>query len=238
MQHEIVVLIPLHIGSLDLSITAQVLWIFISSILLILFGLLARRRMTEVPDRLSQHLFEITLDFIENQILTPNGLDCKRWTPLFLSLFLFIFCNNLINVVPGGASPSGNLNETIALAFVFFVLALGMRFRYHGSFGFFKSIVPDGIKGPIVALLFPIEFISLLFQPISLAIRLFANMSGGHTLFLTILAFAAMAHNFVIPIFSVGGSVLILLFELFICFIQAYIFTFLGALMFAQAKGH
>jgi F-type H+-transporting ATPase subunit a len=238
MQHEIVVLIPLHIGSLDISITAQVLWIFISSILVILFGLLARRRMTMVPDRLTQHLFEITIDFIENQILEPNELDRKRWTPLFLSLFLFIFFSNLVNIIPGGASPSGNLNETFALSFVFFVLALGMRFRYHGPFGFFKSIIPEGCSGPIVALLFPIEFISLLFTPISLAIRLFANMSGGHTLFLTILAFAAMAHNFVVPVFSVGGSITILLFEIFICFIQAYIFTFLGALMFAQAKGH
>ncbi|MDR2734327.1 MAG: F0F1 ATP synthase subunit A [Spirochaetota bacterium] len=238
MQHEIVVLIPFHIGSLDLSITAQVLWIFVSSILVILFGLFARRRMTEVPDRLVQHLFEITLDFIENQILEPNDLDRKRWTPLFLSLFLFIFFSNLVNIIPGGASPSGNLNTTAALSFVFFVMALGMRFRYHGPFGFFKSIIPEGIHGPMVAMLFPIEFISLLFQPISLALRLFANMMGGHTLFLTILAFAAMAHNFIIPVFSVGGSIAILLFELFICFIQAYIFTFLGALMFAQAKEH
>jgi len=237
MQHEIVVLIPLHIGSLDISITAQVLWIFISSIIVILFGLIARRRMTRVPDRLSQHLFEITLDFIENQILEPNELDRKRWTPLFLSLFLFVFLCNLVNIVPGGASPSGNLNTTAALAFVFFVLALGMRFRCHGPFGFFKSIVPEGVNGPIVALLFPIEFISMLFQPISLAIRLFANMMGGHTLFMTILGFAAIAHNFVVPVFSVGGSIVILLFELFICFIQAYIFAFLSALMLAEAKG-
>jgi F-type H+-transporting ATPase subunit a len=238
MQHEIAVLIPFHIGSLDLSITSQVLWMFISSIVVILLGLLARRRMAEVPDRLPQHLFEITLDFIENQILAPNELDRKRWTPLFLSVFLFIFFNNMVNVIPGASSPSGNLNETMALSFVFFVLAVGMRFRYHGSFGFFKSMIPEGVSGPIVALLFPIEFISMLFQPLSLAIRLFANMFGGHTLFLTIIGFAAVANNWIIPIFSVGGSILILIFELFICFIQAYIFAFLAALMVAQAKGH
>jgi F-type H+-transporting ATPase subunit a len=238
MHHQVPIIFPLHLGALDLSITAQVLWTIISAILVVCFGLWARRRMTLVPDRLIQHLFEITIDFIDKQIVEPNELDPKRWTPLLLSLFLFIFFNNFVNIIPGGSSGSGNINETMALAFAFFVLALGIRFKTHGPFGFFKSIVPAGIKGPIVALLFPIEFLSLLFQPVSLAIRLFANMFGGHTLFVTILAFAALSHNIIVQVFALSGSFTILLFEIFVSFIQAYIFAFLAALMISEAKNH
>jgi F-type H+-transporting ATPase subunit a len=236
MQHASSVLIPIHIGELDLSITAQIAWTILASVVVIFFGLWARRRMTMVPNRLSQHLFELTVDFIEKQIVEPNELDIKRWTPLFLSLFLFIFLNNLTGILPGATSGNSNINQTMALAFVFFVLALVLRFKHHGPFGFFKSLIPSGVNGPVVALLFPIEFISLLFQPISLALRLFANLFGGHTLFITIIAFAALAHDFIVPLFAVGGSVIILLFELFVSFIQAYIFCFLSALMISEAK--
>jgi len=235
MHSEVPVLIPIHIGALDLSITAQIFWTITASIAVILFGLWARRRITRVPERLSQHFFEIALDFIEKQILEPNGLNIRRWTPLFLSIFLFIFLNNLVNIIPGATSGNSNINQTMALAFVFFILALALRFKQHGPFGFFRSMIPSGINGPIVALLFPIELISLIFKPFSLAIRLFVNLFGGHTLLITIIAFAAMAQDFIVPIFSVGGSVILLLFEIFVSFIQAYIFSFLSALMVSEA---
>lgn len=237
MHHEAAVLIPMHIGALDLSITAQVFWTILSSVVVILFGFWARRKMSPVPERLSQHLFELTVNFIDTQVVEPNGLDTRRWTPLLLSLFLFIFLNNLSGVIPGATSGSSNINNTMALAFVFFILALALRFKHHGPFGFFKSLIPAGVNGPVVALLFPIEFISLLFQPISLALRLFANLFGGHTLFVTIITFAALASDFIVPIFAVGGGIIILLFELFVSFIQAYIFSFLSALMIAEAIG-
>jgi F-type H+-transporting ATPase subunit a len=129
MHHDAAIILPLHIGGLDLSITAQVLWTIIAAVLVICLGLWARRRMTPVPERLSQHLFEITIDFIEKQILEPNELDTRHWTPLFLSLFLFIFFNNLANIIPGAASGSGNINQTMALAFVFFVTGESVALR-------------------------------------------------------------------------------------------------------------
>lgn len=236
MHHAPTVIVPIHLGELDLSITAAVLWTLISVVLVILFGLLARRRVAHVPHRLTQNLFEITIDFVRSQILEPNELDTRRWTPLFLSVFLFIFFNDLANVIPGATSGSGNLNETFALAFVFFSLSVALRFKAHGPFGFWKSMIPSGVSGPVVAMMFPIELVSQLFKPVSLAVRLFANMSGGHTLFLTIISFAATAKNAVVPVFSVGGAIAIMLFELFVSFIQAYVFAFLSALMVAEAE--
>ena len=236
MHTSRVTLIPIHLGPLDLSITPTVLWTLIASLLVVLFGLLARRRVSRIPERTSQNLFELTIQFIETQILEPNGLGGKRWTPLFLSLFLFIFFNNLSNVIPGASSGSGNLSETFALAFVFFVLALALRFREHGPWGFWKSLIPSGVSGPVLAMMFPIELVSQLFKPVSLSIRLFANMSGGHMLFLTIVGFAVSAGNAVVPVFSVGGAIMIIFFELFVSFIQAYVFAFLCALMVAEAE--
>jgi F-type H+-transporting ATPase subunit a len=236
MHHEVPVILPLSLGGLDLSITAQVFWTFIASACVIFFGLWARRKMTQVPDRMLQHLFEITIDFIERHILEPNGLEFRRWTSLFLSIFLFVFLNSLVAIIPGASSGSSNINQTMALALIFFGLALVLRFRQHGPFGFFKSLVPSGIGGTMRALLFPIELVSLFIKPFSLALRLFANIFAGHTLFVTIIAFAATAHNFVVPFLAVGGGIIIILFKLFVCFIQAYIFAFLSALMIAEAR--
>jgi F-type H+-transporting ATPase subunit a len=224
------------VGGLDISITAAVLWTFITVILVALFGFLARTKVSRVPHKLSQNLFEIIIDFVRSQILEPNGLNSKRWTPLFLSVFLFIFINDLANVIPGASSGSGNLNETFALAFVFFALSVALRFKAHGPFGFWKSLIPAGVTGPVLVLMFPIELVSQLFKPISLAVRLFANMSGGHALFITIIGFAATTSSGLVPVFSVFGGVMILLFELFVSFIQAYIFAFLSALLVAEAE--
>ena len=118
MHHTPTVLVPIHIGGINLSITAAVLWTFISVALVLVFGFLARRRVTRIPHRLSQNLFEITIEFVRSQILEPNELDTRRWTPLFLSVFLFILLNDLSNVIPGATSGAVTPRDT-ALAFVF-----------------------------------------------------------------------------------------------------------------------
>jgi F-type H+-transporting ATPase subunit a len=83
--------------------------------------------------------------------------------------------------------------------------------------------------------LFPIELVSQLFKPFSLAIRLFANMSGGHLLLISILSFTAIFNNIAVWIASYGGAIIIIFFELFVCCIQAYVFTFLGASMIGDS---
>ena len=236
MHHTSSVIIPIQIGSLDLSITTPILWSFIAAFLVIALGLWARRRIERVPKRAAQNIFELVIQFIETQIVEPCELDKKRWTATFLVVFLFILFNNLANIIPGAATSSANINMTMTLALFFFITACLMRLRRHGPFGFFKSIIPSGVSGPILIMMVPIELISLLFKPISLAVRLFANMFGGHTLFLTILGFTVMYNNAIVSSFSLLGAIAVALFEIFVCCIQAYIFAFLSAQMLGETQ--
>ena len=235
MHHVIKTIIPLHLFGIDISITTPVLWTIIASLLLLLFLWAGSRKPTLVPTRYTQNIFEYAIDFVEKQIVLPVELDPKTWTPLILSLFLFILFNDWIGIIPGATVGTGNINETGALAVLIFLVSLYLRFTVQGIRGFFKSLVPEGVSGPVLILLFPIEVISQLIKPFSLAIRLFANMSGGHLLMLTIIGFTVLFNNFLVSIFSLAGAVAIAFFEIFVGFIQAYVFAFLAALLVGES---
>ncbi|MDR1997791.1 MAG: F0F1 ATP synthase subunit A [Candidatus Margulisbacteria bacterium] len=231
------VFLKLYLGGLDISITAPVLLNFLAVLVLSIFLLLAVRRLDWRPVRLLQNLLEYTVEFIENQIVVPTELDKKTWTPLFLSVFLFILASGWLGAVPGLSAVTGNINVTAALAALVFLIALFVRLRQNGPLHFFRSLLPEGVKGPMLLILLPIEIISQLFKPFSLAIRLFANMSGGHLLLISILGFTAIFNNILVGFFASGGAVLIILFELCVCVIQAYVFTFLSALSIGESSG-
>jgi F-type H+-transporting ATPase subunit a len=236
MHHASVVFVPIQLWGINLSITTPVLWTFVATLLCIVFCLLATRRLHLVPQGYLQNIFEIIIEFIETQIIKPTGLESKTWTPFILTIFLFILFNDLMGIIPGATPATSNINQTAALAIMVFILGNVLRFYKHGGlFGFLKSIMPPGVTGPIVLLLFPIELISQLVKPFSLAIRLFANMSGGHILVLTIIGFTTLFGNIAVSIISVGGTAIIVLFEIFIGFIQAYVFAFLSALLLGES---
>jgi F-type H+-transporting ATPase subunit a len=238
MEHASKVLLPLRIGGLDLSITTPTIWMICATVLLLLFLLRVWwvfRQQYFVPTTYTQNIFEIAVEFIEKQIIEPTGIDGKEWTPFVLSIFLFILFNDLMGTIPGATPATGNINETAALAIMVFVLGTFLRFHKKGFIGFFKSLIPEGVKGPVSLVLFPIELISQLVKPFSLAIRLFANMSGGHLLLLSILGFTTVFGNIAVSFLSVGGAVVIMLFEIFVGFIQAYVFAFLSALFIGES---
>lgn len=238
MEHTNKILLPLHLGSWDLSITTPVAWSLFATSLLLLFlwrVVIVFKKHSLVPKSYTQNIFEYVIEFIEQQIIIPTGLDPKPWTPFILTIFLFIFVNDLVGVIPGAIPSTGNINSTAALALIVFGIGTSMRFYKKGLLGFFKSILPEGVTGPILIILFPIELVSQLVKPFSLAIRLFSNMSGGHLLLLTILGFTTLFGNIAVSILSVGGAVLIFLFEIFVGFIQAYVFAFLSALLIGES---
>lgn len=232
------VLVPLHVGTWDLSITTPVSWSLCATVLLLVFLFfvsLAFRKKSLVPQTYRQNIFEALVEFVEQQVILPNNLDGKIWTPFILSIFLFVLCNNLMGIIPGAMPATSNINETGALALLVFVISLVLRVYSKGIVGFFKSLIPDGVSGPLLIIIFPIELISQFIKPISLAIRLFANMSGGHLLLLTILGFITMFGNIAVGIMSIGGAIVIMLFEIFIGCIQAYVFAFLAALYIGES---
>lgn len=172
-----------------------------------------------------------------------HGRDSDLFLPFLWTMFFFILFNNLLGMIPGGASATGNINVTATLALMTLGVVVAAGMRASGVGGFFKNIVPKidvpGVLKPIIwGMLFVIEIMGLLIRHVVLSVRLFANMLAGHIVLAVILSFVAMASGawiYIVTPASVLGAVAISMLELFVAFLQAYIFTFLASLFIGSA---
>jgi len=193
------------------------------------------------------NMFEAMLLFIRDDVARPSigGHAADRFLPFLWTVFFFVLFNNLLGMFPGGGSATGNVNVTAVLAVLTLVVVVGAGMREMGAAGFWVAIVPHMdvpkvMKPPLWGLMFVIEVAGLLIRHVVLAIRLFANMFAGHVVLSVILGFILMAKFLsfsfwlVMPA-SVIGVILLSLLELFVAFLQAYIFTFLSALFIGSA---
>lgn len=208
----------------DLSITNSVVWMWIA--VAVAFGLfqLALRNPTMVPGRL-QSLAEVIYLFVRGMVEETAGKEGLRFFPLILTLFLFILFCNLLGLIPGSYTPTSQIIVTGTLAMAVFIFATGLGFYKHGLH-FLHFFVPAGVPKVLLLLMVPIELISYLARPVSLMVRLFANMTAGHTVIGIMLFF-----TITLPWFGAwvpfSFSVIINAVEIFIGVIQAYIFTIL-----------
>jgi F-type H+-transporting ATPase subunit a len=213
-------------------------------------GRLAQRgRTEEVPKGPFWNAFEGVLTFIRNEVAKPyiGEHDADRFVPFLWTLFLFILFCNLLGLVPFFSSPTGSLAVTLGCAVVAFGVIHGSGIAKMGPLPYLRAQVPDtGIPwyyGGIflVVLIFVIEMFGHLIRGFVLGIRLFANMLGGHTVLAVILGFIVMASHAGIAAFapvtaaSVAGVVALSFLELFVAFLQAFIFVFLTALFIGAA---
>jgi F-type H+-transporting ATPase subunit a len=186
------------------------------------------------------NLFEALVLFIRDGIARPaiGGHGADRFLPFLWTMFFFVLFCNLLGMIPGGASPTGNINVTAVLALSTLSAVCYAGMRELGVVGFFVGIVPHldvppWIKPPLWVLMFFIELAGLLIRHTVLAVRLFANMFAGHVVLAVIMGFILMAGGwlfyFVMPA-CVAGVVMLSLLELFVAFLQSYIFVFLSAL--------
>jgi F-type H+-transporting ATPase subunit a len=209
---------------------------------------LARRLEGGDPPRGAwDNVFESFLTFIRNEVARPNlGDDADRFVPLLWTLFLYILFNNLLGMFPFGGSPTASIFVTGAMALiVFFAIHGGAAVKMglgHYLATFWPHVdVPFPLNLFIVPLLAVIELIGILVRNAVLAVRLFANMFAGHMVLATILIFIYAARNTstglwcVITLSSVLGILALSLLELFIAFLQAYIFVFLASLFIGLA---
>jgi F-type H+-transporting ATPase subunit a len=195
------------------------------------------------------NMFEAFLLFIRDDIARPaiGHHDADRFVPLLWTVFMFVLGCNLLGMIPWVGAPTGSFSVTFGLAMVTFatvIVAGSLRF---GIVGFWKNQVPKmGLPLPlaifIVPMLFAIEVLGLLIKHLVLSIRLLANMVAGHLVLLAIMglavAAAASANWHLTATISVIGSALFSLLELFVAFLQAYVFTFLSALFIGAAVHH
>jgi len=222
-------------GEAYIPVTKHMVFMWIAFILLILFLLAARRTAGTERPRGIGNLVETFIIFIRDEVVLPNtGKEGLHYMPFFLTVFFFILCMNLMGMVPFGVSSTGNLSVTAGLAISAFFLIQWAGVRAHGFTGHFRSLLPQGVPLAIAPILVPIEFLGMFTKPFALCVRLFANMMAGHAV---IAAFMGLILVPVIAFVSVPGSVAISLLELFVAFLQAYIFTMLTAI-FVGASIH
>ena len=238
---------PLHLGPLavNLSPTKHVVFLLLAAVICGLVFTLAgrsarRRRVHEAPSGFANAIEAMVLYFRDEVVRKNIGEGADRYTSYILTLFFFILTMNLLGLVPWGASATGNISVTAALAIVTFVVVEVSGFRALGPAGYARTIffVPHGIPGwmkPIMLLvMIPVELVSKLTKPFALAVRLFANMTAGHTLILSLLGlifiFAELTFGrWAVAGASVTATTLMMVLELFVAFLQAYIFAMLTA---------
>ncbi len=222
---------------LDLSITKNVFTILFSAIVLaIIFigvGNAYRKRVGKAPKGF-QSLIEPVILFVRDDIAVPNlGYKYERFMPYLLTVFFFIWFNNILGMVPffpGGANVTGNIAVTMVLATITFIITTVNGNKYYWGH-VFKPHVPWWLY----PLMIPVEIIGLFTKPIALMIRLFANITAGHILVLALLCLIFVFKSLYIAPVSVAFVVFISMIELLVGFIQAFIFTILSALFIGLA---
>jgi F-type H+-transporting ATPase subunit a len=233
---------PIHIGNfaLDISPTRHVVMLWVAAFLCIVTTLLALRahnrktREGKAPSGLGNGLEALVL-YLRNEVVIPNvGAHGNGYVPYLLTLFFFILFANLLGLVPYGATATGNISVTGALAIVTFVVIelAGMKAQ---GWGYMKTIVfwPNdmalGMKLPITFILTPIEIFGKFTKPFALAVRLFANMISGHVVLLALISLIFTFGSWLLVPAPILIALAISLLELFVAFLQAFIFTLLSS---------
>jgi len=222
----------------DLSITNEVLLVWAAAAITFLLLSLGCRRSGLVPKGVFRNVFEALVQFIETQVMRDSiGAGSRAWAPFLLTLFFFILIANLGGMLPAPhhvKAATANINVTAALALVVFGTTIAISVKKHGFGGFLRSFVPGGVPKWLAPLIVPIEIVSWLARPLSLAIRLFANVVAGHSLILIFVGLASASVFYIKPL-PLAGAVVMSCFELFVCFVQAFVFTLLSGIYIREA---
>ena len=231
-QFAIEPLAPIHIGGLDASFTNSALWMVIAVGGITAFMLLGTRKQAIVPGRW-QSLCEGMYDFVSNLLKENVGNEGRKFFPFVFSLFMFILFCNLFGLLPGAFTVTSHIIVTAAMAIFVFVGVTIVGIALHG-FKFFTYFVPQGAPVWLIPIMIPIEILSYFIRPMSLSVRLFANMVAGHVMLAVVGGFVfAMGVWFGwIPLAFV--TVLFGL-ELLIACLQAYVFTILTCIYLHDA---
>ena len=230
-QFEIKELIPLEIFETNISYTNSSLFMSLAIIFITLLLLLSIKNKSLIPSRF-QSISEIFYEFIANMVSDNIGDKGRKFFPLIFTLFTFLLFGNMLGMLPYSFTFTSHIIVTFVLAMFIFLLVTLLGIFIHG-FKFFGLFVPKGVPMIMLPLMIPIEIISYLSRPISLSVRLFANMMAGHTM-LKIFA------GFIVPlgIFGIAPlmvDVALTALEVLIAFLQAYVFTILTCLYLNEA---
>jgi F-type H+-transporting ATPase subunit a len=231
---------PIHIGpvTLDLSPTRQLFFIFLAALLCIAIFVpvaktLVHRDSARAPSGFANAMEALVLYFRDNVVRSNIGHGADGYTPFVLTIFFFILFMNLLGLTPLGVTPTGNLSVTAGLALIAFVvvevsgmLSLGPK-GYAQTIFFMPHGLPTVMKPVMLLIMAPVEFLGKLTKPFALAVRLFANMMAGHILILALVGLILVTQSYLVGVGSVLIMGALMILELFVAFLQAYIFSML-----------
>lgn len=232
------------VGPVDLSVTKPVVYLWLTFAVICVFAFFINRSIREVPGRfqfIMETLYELARDSIVGSVMKSGR---ETWFPYIAGAFFFVLLNNLIGLVPlpfaehhnlGFYAATANLYVTLSLALCTFVFTHYAGVRKNGLVTYVRGWAPASAPPVLRQLIWVIEAVSELFHVVSLSVRLFANMLAGHAILAVFFGMALLFQHYAAAALLLGGSVLIYLFELFIAFIQAFIFAILSGVYIGGA---
>lgn len=224
-------------GGLDMTPTKHVIMMWLASALLLVAIFAARRNKALVP-RGFYNFIEMLVAFVRQEIAIPNigAADANRFLPYLLTAFFFILFVNLFGLLPFSATATANISVTVCLALFTFLVTQYAAIKAQGIGGYLKHLTA-GVHWGLWIIMVPVEFLGLFTKPFALTVRLFANMVAGHFVILALLGLIYAISFWVFPV-SVALALAIFMLELFVAFVQAYIFTLLSALFIGSGLAH
>jgi len=230
-QFQVKPIAQLSVGGMDISFTNSAMWMVITAVVITVFMVIGMRKRELVPGPW-QSLAETSYEFIGNMIKDNVGDEGRKFFPFIFTLFMFVLFGNLLGLLPYSFTFTSHIIVTAVMALVVFVGVTLVGIAKHGLH-FFSFFVPSGVPKAMVPIMIPIEVVSYLSRPVSLSIRLFANMMAGHTMMKVFAGF----------VFTLGvaGAAPLLMdvvltgFEVLVAFLQAYVFTVLTCLYLNDA---
>jgi F-type H+-transporting ATPase subunit a len=246
--------IKIHLGSLDLSVNKAVIYLLLSMAVSCLFGVFVIRGGMRMRPTRAQNVVELVYEFTENSIArqTLPSKVYNRYFPYLATLFIFIACNNLISFIPlpvghesslgplhdfGLYAATANINVTLTLTIVTFLVYNIEGVKAHGAAGYLKTMIPEA-PGAIKPVIFALELLSQALRLVSLSVRLFANMLAGHLLIIMAAGFTVLLGNYA-GIIAIPFGVFFYFFEwVLIAGLQAFIFAMLSGIYIGFAVEH
>ena len=224
-QFEVHKIFDLNVGGFDISFTNSALYMVIATFSVIAFMLFATRKKSLIPPRL-QIIAESIYNFVFDIIKGTIGDEGTRFFPLVFTLFTFILMCNMFGLTPYSFTATSQIAVTISLAMIAFLTITFFAIYRNGIGGFLHMFLPSGVPMWMAPVIFAIELFSFLIRPITLSVRLFANMVAGHVL-LKVVAGFIISLGVIFGTLPFLFSIVMTGFELFVAVLQAYIFAIL-----------
>jgi len=224
-------IISLSVFGVNISFTNSSLFMVLSVLIIFVLFYLFMKTSDLLPGRL-QMMLEVVFSFVHDTVKGSVGKEGMVHFPFILSIFLFILLGNLFGMIPFAFTFTSHIVVTFSLAMVVFFIALSVEISYKGV-GFFSRFLPGGVPALMIPVIVPVEILSFVFRPISLSVRLFANMLAGHII-LKIFAGCTVMMGF-LGFVPLAFNVVFMGFECFVAVLQAYIFTVLSCAYLTDA---